>query len=399
MRSVLYSEDYLPAVGGIAAHVHELAVAFRNLGEDVPVVTTSVGSWKTVSSWRWRSVVRDEVVALELPAIRLPGGRRFRWESRWRGAVNGFLRSQRPLDCPLLLHVHWGSAAWFKHDCIRIFTNHSSKFLQDMENGRPESWARNFQQYHWIITPSQELADRTVEAGFPREQVSYIPNGVDTSRFRPDAALRAEMRRKLGVAESDVLILCARRLTPKNGVIDFAHSLRFLDSRCRNVVIAVAGNSNEAHNHYENETLAAFRLCSAGRQARLLGKIPNSDMHQVYVAADISVLPSLKEATSITGLESMACGVPIVGTRVGGIPDLVQHERTGLLVERGDPRAIAAALSRLIIAEEFRRELGSRARERAVQLFDWKSIAKRTREVYENASQVEVPNKMGRRLL
>jgi glycosyltransferase involved in cell wall biosynthesis len=105
-------------------------------------------------------------------------------------------------------------------------------------------------------------------------------------------------------------------------------------------------------------------------------------MPEVYRACDISVLPSWREATSITGLESMASGLPLVATRVGGIPELVEEGETGLLVAPRDPGALGAAIASLVEAPERRREMGRRARARAVSRFAWSAIAADTAALY-----------------
>jgi len=160
-----------------------------------------------------------------------------------------------------------------------------------------------------------------------------------------------------------------------------------VDTSDTRVVVLFAGNSGNPRDAYEKETLGALQLSEVGRSARLLGEVPNSQIHRLYAAADISVLPSLKEATSITGLESMASGVPLIGTNVGGIPDLIEHEHDGLLVERGDPRGLAQAVGWLARHPHARADFAQRARQKAVSSFSWNEIARRTIEVYHKASQ------------
>ncbi len=387
---ILFSTDYLPNIGGVAAHVHELARALVAMGRWVRVVTVAPSNWREPATWFTRRLNPEGVRGIRLSGGLAPGGQSRGW--RWRRALARLLRERRTHSDAPILHVHWGDASFVRTACARLFTNHTSGFLQDVERGNGAQWRERLRVYDWVIAPSRELADKTTQVGFDAQRVSYIPNGVDTDRFKPDGSLRGEARRELGIDGSSIVVLCARRVTPKNGVIDFAHSLRFLpaaaDSRVvERVTVVFAGNTGDPRDNYEHETVAAIRQSPVGRRALILGAVPNSSMHRLYAAADISVLPSLKEATSITGLESMACGVPLVATRVGGIPELVDDGKEGLLVEHGDPRALASAVQTLIDNPGLRQAMGARARQRAVEEFDWKCIARRTLAVYDAAKE------------
>jgi len=103
-----------------------------------------------------------------------------------------------------------------------------------------------------------------------------------------------------------------------------------------------------------------------------------------YGISDIVVLPSLKEATSISGLEAMATGKPLVGTKVGGIPMLIDNEQTGILVSPKDPHALSEAIIDLLKNNEKRKTMGINARKKVINEFDWKkTIAPRTIEIYK----------------
>ena len=118
-----------------------------------------------------------------------------------------------------------------------------------------------------------------------------------------------------------------------------------------------------------------------------LGQVPSDDMPSYYRAADFSVLPSLVEATSIAGLESMASGVPLIGTNVGGIPAIIQNEIDGLLVPSEDPHALAQAIRSMIGDPDKRRVMGDRAREATISRFSWDIISRKTTEIYERAAE------------
>jgi starch synthase len=117
-------------------------------------------------------------------------------------------------------------------------------------------------------------------------------------------------------------------------------------------------------------------------------------VRQLYTHAAVFACPSVYEPFGITNLEAMACGVPVVATRVGGIPEIVVHGQTGLLVDvptdrptDGDPavaEALAAAINELVADPARRRAMGEAGRARAADQFSWADIATRTLEVYES---------------
>lgn len=391
MKVVLFSPDYLPNIGGIATHVHELARALSAAGQHVCVVSPREGSWRRPATWVSRRCVSDEIESMQPSLVSLPGG----WGQHWRlcRSVKRMLRTLGRHSESVILHCHnyesYGhDVAQHCSEAVRVFTNHTSLFLQDFDDPATHAqWHRNLNLYDWIIAPSQELADRTATLGYPADRITFITNGVDTERFRPDPSLRNVVRCELGIPTSHTVLLCARRVIPKNGVIDFAHSLRFLAQYATRTTVLFAGNLNSSDS-YERETIAAAKRSPLRQCVRFLGPVPNAQIHRLYAAADIAILPSLKEATSITGLEAMASGVPLVATRVGGIPDFVDHEVDGLVVEPGDPRDLARAIAQLIANPNLLAEFGRRARQQVCQRFSWTHIAAQTVRVYQQAAQI-----------
>lgn len=115
----------------------------------------------------------------------------------------------------------------------------------------------------------------------------------------------------------------------------------------------------------------------------LLGRVSDALLHTLYATADIFVHATRYEGSSLVTLEAMAHGLPVVATRVGGIPDKVRHGETGRLVDPGDVAGLARGLSELAADASLRRVLGERGRERALALYAWPAIAARTIALYE----------------
>lgn len=363
MRIGLVTADFHPNVGGVAAHVVELGKALSRLGHAVHVITLPLGDESCrQSEWQGMTVHR-----LALPKM-MP------FYSWGLGLYLGRLVDREDLD---LLHVHGlrPLPATAHAEVPVFFTNHTSGFLKRLQKGPREhaKLRRRMAHCSGVLAPSRELLQAAISVGYAGP-TAYIPNAVDTGRFTPgESLLRGDWRRSC----EDVVVLLARRLVEKNGVCIFAEAIARIASPQARFVFAGDGPER-------SRVERILRAASCLDRCLFLGNLSNTQMPDVYRAADVSVLPSFMEATSITGLESMATGLPLVGTRVGGIPDLIQEGETGFLVEPGNPIELAATIEELIQSPGLRKFMGTRARKIAVQFFSWDRIATRTVEFYES---------------
>jgi glycosyltransferase involved in cell wall biosynthesis len=365
MRIALITADFAPNIGGVASHVVELGKALAELGEEVHVITSPLGGMREANqTWQGMQVHRP----------RIPRGQPlYGWLlGRW---LKKFCREYQP-D---ILHVHGlrPLEASRNMPIPVIFTNHTSGYLKRVAKGTHEQKriARRLTHIAHVLAPSQELCDATKAVGYSGP-IDFITNGVDTDRFTPNLG---PLRARLGIQEDEVVVLLARRLVEKNGVTVFAEAVSALKDQP--VRLLFAGDGSE-----QAKVEAILKQNGLYSKSIFMGAVPNPDMPDVYRAADISVLPSFMEATSITGLESMACGLPLVGTRVGGIPTLVTEGETGLLVEPGNPVALGEAIHTLVENPAQRQAMGQAARQRAVNHFSWSHIATVTRDIYRKYS-------------
>jgi glycosyltransferase involved in cell wall biosynthesis len=192
--------------------------------------------------------------------------------------------------------------------------------------------------------------------------LTHCPHFVNTQRFRADEGARAELRRHYGVGEKFVVLAVAYLIAAKG-----------IDVLCRaaaqlgdGYALWIVGDGPEA------EPLR--RLCQAVGPAdvRFLGNQPQ--VQPFMQAADCLVCPSLwAEAAGLVNLEALASGLPVVASRIGGIPEYVEDGRTGLLFPPGDSAALAECLRRLAADRELRRAMGRAARQAAVERFSAES--------------------------
>ncbi|HEX2569219.1 MAG TPA: glycosyltransferase family 4 protein [Polyangia bacterium] len=189
-----------------------------------------------------------------------------------------------------------------------------------------------------VVAVSRPLAEEVIRLGVPEGRVVVVRNGIDNTLFRP--LDRAEARARLGLAPEGKWLVYVGRLERTKGTLDLLEAFARLAPRRRDLSLALVGNGSARE---ECAALAA----RVGAQVRLLGGRPLAEVPLWLGASELLVLPSWNEGTPNVLLEALACGRPVVATRVGGIPDLVTDPSLGELVPARDPAALAQALERV----------------------------------------------------
>ncbi len=361
MKILMVSLDFPPTVGGIAAHVYELSRAMCDLGHRVCIITRQLPGQAD-------AFVKRE--SMDIYRLRL------RWAAPlYGGQINRFIHKRLPEIQPDIIHVH--GMAPLEGYSIKgvplVYTNHTSGYLGRIQKGGIRRMAllrRLFEKPRLFLAPSREL----LEVPFPiTAEKAYIPNGVDAKKYHLDARARSSIRSSLGLRDDHVLGILTRRLVPKNGVIYLARATRFLsDERLRLLLIGDGPEFDDVaamlDQHFEN-------------RFTMLGAKSHEEIIPYYSAADFSILPSLMEATSISGLEAMATSLPLVGTRVGGIPDLIDDGSNGFLCNPVDDEDLAEKIDTLLGVDL--KAFGAHSRQMVENDFAWPQIARTTLKAYE----------------
>jgi len=224
-----------------------------------------------------------------------------------------------------------------------------------------------------VIAVSSALRDRMTELGAPATTIDVIPNGVDLAVYLPRD--RREARQRLGLPDRPT-ILYVGNLVPGKGLetlIDAFSRLRGGDPARRAGLLLVGGG-------LLRPALEA-RAASLGvaSEVRFVGEVAHAELADWYSAANTLCLASEREGWPNVLLEALACGTPVVATRVGGIPEIVTSDRVGILAD-GTPDAIAAALQ-----EALRREWDRAALRALAEPFTWERAAAAVGRVFERA--------------
>jgi len=207
----------------------------------------------------------------------------------------------------------------------------------------------------------------------PAIKLRTIPKGVDLNCYRSACPVA---RSTLGLREGDVVVGCVARLEPEKGHAVLLDAFRRVSSRFPRAKLLLIGEGSE---RARLQTLASgFGLNEA---IRFLGE--RADVPELLASCDLVVLASVHEGLPMALLEAMASGKPVVATRVGSVPDLVQNGYTGLLVPPDDPTALAEALEVLVADGNQRQKLGEQAREHVQTRYDFDLTIARYTALYE----------------
>jgi D-inositol-3-phosphate glycosyltransferase len=233
-----------------------------------------------------------------------------------------------------------------------------------------------------IVQCRDEMAE-LVRLGVPRPRMALVPSGVNVDRFHPDGPAAPRERGRLR-------ILTVARLVERKGIEDLIRALPHVPG----ADLVVAGGPPPGELYADPYVARLRRLisdCRVTDRVRLLGAVPASRMPDWYRSADVLAATPWYEPFGLTPLEAMACGVPVVATAVGGLTDTVVDGVTGDLVPARDPRALAAALRRLLGDEMRRIAYGAAAADRATYAYAWPRVAARLAAVYAEVAGAAEP--------
>lgn len=229
-----------------------------------------------------------------------------------------------------------------------------------------------------VAAISTGVADALASAGVDRNRITIIPSGVDCERFRPASPPEREAARaRLGIGASEIAAGTIGMLEERKGQVYLLEAIARL-ARAKDlprIVVLIAGEGS-----LREQLTERARQFEISNRVMLLGLI--EDARSLLDALDIFVLPSLKEGLGIALLEAMASGIAAIGSRTGGILDVVEDGRTGLLVTPGDSTGLAEAIGRLACDAHTRATLGGAGRSRICEGFSLEAMARKTAALY-----------------
>ncbi|MFF4085487.1 glycogen synthase [Streptomyces nigra] len=376
MRVGLLTREYPPDVyGGAGVHVEFLA---RELRELVDLEVHCWGEGRTVGVRRHRPW---PVLDTANDALR---------------TFSVDLAMAAALDGRELIHSHtWyanlaGHLGKLQYGIPHVLTAHS---LEPLRPWKAEQLGGGYALSSWAERTAVESADAVIAvSGAMREdilgcypaldpdRVHVVHNGIDTALYRPDP--RTDALARFGLDAYRPYVLFVGRITRQKGVPQLLRAVRHIDPAVQVVLCAGAPDTPEIDREFRDlyEELSRVR---AGVHW-IPQMLPRPEVIQLLTHATVFVCPSVYEPLGIVNLEAMACGTPVVASRVGGIPEVVEDGVTGLLVPLDDDfeSGLARALDAVAGDPEAARRMGEAGRERAVGEFGWDAVARRTVRLY-----------------
>ncbi len=407
MKILMLTREYPPNIyGGAGVHVEHLS---RELARLAAVEVRCFGTQRVVGG-------------PDVPSARgfaAAEGLLTGLDSRLRKAVEPMAVDLAMLGVRIdadIVHCHtWYSmmaGLWAKilYGIPLVITTHS---LEPLRPWKSEQLGRGYQLSSWIERTAIGAADSIVAVsettrrevlecyGGDPERVKVIHNGIDPYQFKaidPKPTLA-----KYGIDPDRPYVLFVGRVTRQKGIMHLVRALRHVQADVPAVLCAGAPDTVEIGQEME---AAVADLQRVRPNVRWLAEmVPVPSLVGLYSGAALFVCPSVYEPFGIINLEAMACGIPVVASKVGGIPEAVADGETGILVpveqnpspdfEPRDPerfsRDLAAEIDRLLADPALRKRMGTAGRRRVEERFAWSSIARRTIDVYSSVIAARRP--------
>lgn len=284
-----------------------------------------------------------------------------------------------------ILHAHSSKgalvgrlAALIARTPVVVFTAHNSIFYEHWSPLKLKTMATVEKMLasgtQRIIAVSKALKEEIFKyEGIPESKISIVYNGVDLNKVHLDGD-KLRVCKNMGIPPLGQLVGVVARLAPQKGVTYFLKAAALLKNHQVNFVVIGDGPLRQ---HLEQEAI------SLGLENRVFFTGYRSDINKIMPVLDVLVLPSVTEGLPLIILEAMAARRPVVATKVGGVPEVITHGQTGLLVEAKDSHALADAIEQLISNKDMALYIGNSARKLVEQKFTLQQMADTTMNIYQ----------------
>jgi glycogen(starch) synthase len=378
--------EYPPRIiGGISRVVEGLSKALASLGVEVHVVTTDMPGTPLEQN---DGNVRIHRVTVDAPAPNF---------HTWVLLMNHFFskrvgRLAREVGGFDIVHVHdWlvlPSGAEVKSflGCQMVSTLHSLEFKRAGGISSPEGqmidsmeWWITYESGIVIVCSGSMKEDSKWKFKVPEDKIWVIPIGLDPKKFTDAKPQRDQVRARYGVGNGESIILYVGRLTHQKGC-EFL--IRAFPSvvKYNNAKLLIVG---EGYQRGELEYIAG--TTGESWRIKFLGFIPDSDVVDLMLTADVMVIPSVYEPFGVVALEAMAAGVPVVASDVDGLGEIIKHEYSGVLVHARDPSSISWGISKVLSDRNFAKKLVENGKKEVRERFAWSAVGELTLEAYKKA--------------
>ncbi len=380
------SYDY-PHLGGLSTHLATLKTGLENRGHTVDIV-----SFTDVPAWKRNLIARGP--AFILNKIRKGSG--YVWTLQRRKEFIEKLVKERIGTGYDLVNAQdvFATMAALASGIPTVSTVHGYLTYESISKDSVDEGSKQAdklmadERVAYTATKAVITVDTRIKDYVEREtgvKGSMIKNFIDVESFKPEVERRIEFREKYGFNQDDLIFFVPRRLTRKNGVIYPVLSFPPVLKKFPNARIVFAGTGEM----FDEIKAKAAELGVANR-VTLLGAIDHKFMIEYYALSDVVLVPSIysagvEEATSISALEAMGSGVPLIACAVGGLKEIVSHEQDGLLVEERNVEDLSNAMIRLLDNKEEGSQLALAARQKIINEYSHFAAAEKYESIYTAA--------------
>ncbi len=369
MRLLVFTTQFPPAVGGVETMTWQLSKALQSMSEDVTVLTPQASG----------AAEFDAGETLQIQRYSLSDPLTFTAKAKQKmSLVKTLKQSITDSNADAVLCTGWDPCAYIASiACAKSRTPyfliaHGMELMQLPRNfaaRQTKAWMRRraLSGAKRIIAVSSYTRDRVVTLGVPQQRVSVVPNGV----------VLAETKRNGTTNANGKVLMTVSRLVPRKGHDTVLRALPRVLQQVPDAVYRVVGTGPEL-----GRLQALTKQLQLNDHVEFHGQVSDHDREQLLDGCNVFVLatratPTDFEGLGIAVLEAMQIGKPVVVTRAGGVPEIVEHGRTGLVVEPDDPESLACAIIDLLGNPAKASAMGTNAESDVRARFGWQFIARR----------------------
>jgi glycosyltransferase involved in cell wall biosynthesis len=230
-----------------------------------------------------------------------------------------------------------------------------------------------------LIAVSKYTVDELTELyGINEEKIHVIYNGVDINKFKPRPD-RAELRREFGLEEEQKIVLFVGRLYHRKGLEILLNSIPPVLQEFKDVKFAISGTGFKKK---EERLRKLAKELDIEDHVAFLGYVSDEKLPNIYAASDIFVLPAIYENFPFAILEAQATGLPVISTKVGGIPEFLVDKQNGFLIDPGDSTQLTQRVLALLQDPKLAKEMGDRGRKLIEEKLSWRLITGQVIDLY-----------------
>jgi glycogen synthase len=350
MRILFWSETFWPRIGGVENLAARLLPALQSRGHEFAVIT-----WDNVED-------ADQILYQEIPVYRFPF-----FSGRHRDSLGSMIENRREIAllkqqfAPDLVHINsYGRSVLFH---LNTISAHPASVLVTLHQALPDEPVANdsllghvLRTADWVTTCSSAVlthARRLMPEVIPCSSV--ILNGLEPPPFDPPP-IPFDLPR----------ILCLGRLVPEKGFDLALAAFERVFRRFPSARLVVAGEGRQAGKLKQQTVELGLTDC-----VEFIGAVPPEKVADLIAQSTLVLIPSRLEEFGLVAIEAGAMARPVVATRVGGLPEVIVHEETGLLVNQESSPALADAISLLLDHTEVAVQMGEAGRRRVEEVFSW----------------------------